>query len=84
MSHVVGNIVLEPMDDLHAGGMRPAADVKVRSTALIVEFRRNEQRVFAGTARHWLRSVDGAWKIAMKRIDLINCDAPMEVVQLFL
>jgi 3-phenylpropionate/cinnamic acid dioxygenase small subunit len=85
MSHIVGNVMLDPDGGRGAGGgMSPKADLVVRSTAHILEYRREEQRLFGGTVRHWLRRTAGDFKIAMKRIDLINCDAPMEVVQLFL
>jgi benzoate/toluate 1,2-dioxygenase beta subunit len=85
MSHVVGNVMLDPEGGEGAdGGMNPKADLVVRSTAHILEFRKEEQRMFGGTVRHWLRREGGHWRIAMKRIDLINCDAPMEVIQLVL
>jgi 3-phenylpropionate/cinnamic acid dioxygenase small subunit len=85
MSHVVGNVMLDPEGGKGAdGGKTPRADLVVRSTVHILEHRKEEQRLFGGSVRHWLRREDGELKIAMKRIDLINCDAPMEVVQLFL
>ncbi len=84
MSHLVGNVMLEKDEDSHAGGLAPKADLVVRSSVHILEFRRDEQRLLGGTQRHWLRRVAGDWKIALKRLDLLNCDAPMEVVQLFL
>ena len=85
MSHVVGNVMLDPEDGRSAhGGMNPKADVVVRSSLHILEYRKEEQRLFGGTVRHWLRRAGDDFRIAMKRIDLINCDAPMEVVQLFL
>jgi 3-phenylpropionate/cinnamic acid dioxygenase small subunit len=85
MSHVVGNVMLDPEGGAGAeGGMNPKADLVVRSTLHILEYRKEEQRLFGGTVRHWLRRAGPDFKIAMKRIDLINCDAPMEVVQLFL
>lgn len=85
MSHVVGNVMLDPDGGRDAdGGMNPRADLVVRSALHILEYRKEEQRLFGGTVRHWLRRVGADFKIAMKRIDLINCDAPMEVVQLFL
>jgi benzoate/toluate 1,2-dioxygenase beta subunit len=84
MSHLVGNVMLDPDGAQADGGMSPKADLVVRSSVHILEFRKEEQRLFGGTQRHWLRRVGGEWKIAMKRIDLLNCDAPMEVVQLFL
>jgi Ring hydroxylating beta subunit len=85
MSHVVGNVMRDPEDGKSAdGGMSPKADVVLRSTLHILEYRKEEQRLFGGTVRHWLRQSGDNLRIAMKRIDLINCDAPMETVQLFL
>ena len=85
MSHVVGNVMLDPEGGKgFDGGMNPRADLVLRSTLHILEYRKEEQRLFGGSVRHWLRREGADFKIAMKRIDLINCDAPMEVVQLFL
>ena len=50
----------------------------VRSIFMIVEYRREEQRIFAGTYRHTLITTGGDIRIAFKRIDLVNCDAPMD------
>jgi 3-phenylpropionate/cinnamic acid dioxygenase small subunit len=84
-SHVVGNVMLDPENGRGAdGGLEVKADLVVRSSVQILEFRKEEQRLFGGTVRHWLRRAGGDFRIALKRIDLINCDAPMEVVQLFL
>jgi len=85
MSHVVGNVMLDPDGGQGAdGGTDPKADLVVRSSVHILEYRKEDQRLFGGTVRHWLRRAGADFKIAMKRIDLINCDAPMEVVQLLL
>lgn len=85
LSHVVANVALDPDDGAGwDGGVAPRADLVVHSVAHIAEFRKDAQRLFAGSVRHWLRRDGDGWKIAMKRIDLLNCDAPMEVVQLFL
>jgi 3-phenylpropionate/cinnamic acid dioxygenase small subunit len=50
----------------------------VRSKFVMVEYRREQQRLFAGTAWHRLVQVDGAIRIAWKRVDLVNCSAPMD------
>ena len=85
MSHVVSNVMLDPENGTGSdGGLNPKADLVVRSSVHILEYRKEDQRLFGGTVRHWLRRDGADWKIAMKRIDLINCDAPMETVQLFL
>ncbi len=47
------------------------------------ETRFDEQQILAGWARHTLCVVDGALKIKMKRVDLVNCDAPFRNIQLF-
>jgi benzoate/toluate 1,2-dioxygenase beta subunit len=45
---------------------------------VLIEFRRNEQRLFGGTSFHRLIVIDGDIKIASKRVDLVNCDGPMD------
>jgi benzoate/toluate 1,2-dioxygenase beta subunit len=84
-SHVVGGIMIEADGAAAAtGGIEARADLAVRSSQHILEYRKEDQRMFGGTVRHWLRRDRDGFKIALKRIDLINCDAPMETVQLFL
>src|ERR1700693_409582 len=59
----------------------PAADgsaCTVRSKFLVLENRRDSQRLFGGTAFHRLARADGALRIAWKRVNLVNCDAPLE------
>jgi 3-phenylpropionate/cinnamic acid dioxygenase small subunit len=52
--------------------------VTVRSKFVLVEYRREEQRLFAGTYIHRLVGEGDAMRIAMKRVDLVNCDAPLD------
>ncbi len=47
-----------------------------------VETRLDEQQLLALTARHELVLVDGALKIANKRVDILNCDAAFRNIQL--
>jgi 3-phenylpropionate/cinnamic acid dioxygenase small subunit len=50
----------------------------VRSKFQLLEYRRETQRIFGGTCFHRLvRGSDGI-QIAWKRVDLVNCDAPLE------
>jgi len=44
----------------------------------MVEFRRNEQRLFAGTCLHRLVRAGDGLKIASKRVDLVNCEGELE------
>jgi benzoate/toluate 1,2-dioxygenase subunit beta len=43
---------------------------------VMIEYRRESQRIFAGTALHRLVLADGGIRIAWKRVDLVDCDAP--------
>jgi 3-phenylpropionate/cinnamic acid dioxygenase small subunit len=69
-SRIVTNVTLEDDAD--------AAMTLVRSKFVLIEFRRNEQRLFGGTAFHRLTVTGGAIRIASKRVDLVNCDAPLD------
>jgi hypothetical protein len=46
----------------------------------MVEYRDEQQRVFAGRQRHRLRREGGARSIVAKRVDLINCDSAFEAM----
>ncbi len=69
-SRIVTNLSLEP------GTGEPGQIV--RSKFVLVEYRREEQRLFAGTYVHRLVGERDDLRIAMKRVDLVNCDAPLD------
>jgi 3-phenylpropionate/cinnamic acid dioxygenase small subunit len=48
-----------------------------------VETRGDEQMLLAAWATHHLAVVDGAIRIKLKRVDLVNCDAALGSIQLF-
>jgi benzoate/toluate 1,2-dioxygenase beta subunit len=55
--------------------VQPAADgLTARAYLLFTEYRREEQRWFAGRATWRLRADAGAFRIAAKRVDLLNAD----------
>ena len=49
-----------------------------------VETRGDERELFAGWSSHEFKLVDGALRIKLKRVDLINFDAPFGSIQLFI
>jgi 3-phenylpropionate/cinnamic acid dioxygenase small subunit len=49
-----------------------------------VETRLDEQTLYAAWATHTLAMVDGALKIKLKRVDIVNCDAAFGNIQLFM
>ena len=68
-SRMVGNVTVEEID---------GEAVTVRSKFLMLEFRRDQQRLFGGTAFHRLIMQNGGVRIAWKRVNLVNCDAPLD------
>ncbi len=59
-------------------GVEADGAVLVRSKFVLVEYRREQQRLFAGTYRHRLIASADSIRIALKRVDLVNCDAVMD------
>lgn len=58
---------------------------ELRTAFHYVETRLDEQTLYAGWASHRLvRGEDGALRIALKRVDLVNCDAAFGNIQLFM
>ena len=58
--------------------------LKVRSTFQMTEWRKGrEQRQLAGHYTHDLVGEAGAWKIRLKRVDLINCDGIQDCYEIF-
>ena len=76
--HVLQRSVVE------SGGSAAADHAETRTPFLYVEARGDEQLTLAGTVRHRLARIDGAWKIRLKRVDLLNPERPLPMVQLFI
>jgi 3-phenylpropionate/cinnamic acid dioxygenase small subunit len=55
----------------------------LRTPFVYIEARGDEELTLAGTCRHQLARIDGAWKIRLKRIDLLNPGRPLPAIQLF-
>jgi 3-phenylpropionate/cinnamic acid dioxygenase small subunit len=68
-SRIVANVTIRER--------RPDA-VLVRSKLMMIEYRRGDQRLFAGTCFHELVTSEATLRIASKRVDLVNCDAPLD------
>jgi 3-phenylpropionate/cinnamic acid dioxygenase small subunit len=47
------------------------------------EARADEQQVYVGTAFHHIVQQDGALRMRLKRVNLLNCDAALPSIQLF-
>ncbi|HMS79253.1 MAG TPA: aromatic-ring-hydroxylating dioxygenase subunit beta [Burkholderiaceae bacterium] len=55
----------------------------VRTNEIYVETQGARKQVYAAVVRHTLSVVDGALRIRLKRVDLLDCDAPLPSIQLF-
>ena len=53
-------------------------DVRVGSTLVLVEYRRERQRVWGALVEHRLRRTAEGLRIAAKRVDLVNSEAELD------
>jgi ethylbenzene dioxygenase subunit beta len=72
-AHLVGNAVVDVSDEANG-------EYLVSSTVIMVEYRDEQQRVFAGRQHHRLRRDGAGFRIVQKRVDLINCDSAFEAM----
>jgi 3-phenylpropionate/cinnamic acid dioxygenase small subunit len=68
--HQVGNVLVD--------------DLVVMSTLTVIEFRSEKQRVWAGLVEHRLRRERDSYRIARKRIDLVNSEGELEGLAILL
>jgi len=61
-----------------------ASRYTVRTAMHYVESRQDQQDFYAAWAIHDLSEIGGSLRIRMKRVDLLNCDAALGSIQLFL
>jgi 3-phenylpropionate/cinnamic acid dioxygenase small subunit len=67
--HQVGNIqVVEEHE----------SEKRIASTLTVVEYRAERQRLWGALVEHRLRRAGDTWKIAHKRIDLVNSEAELD------
>lgn len=56
----------------------------LRTPFVYVEAQLDRQLILAGVAWHHLASVEGVLRIRLKKIELLNCDAALPSIQLFI
>lgn len=61
-----------------------ASEHMVRTAFHYTETRADQQTIYVGWATHHLVHEDGQLRIRLKRVDLLNCDAPFSNIQLFM
>ena len=66
--HHVGNIMVEDLEE----------ELRVKSTLQVIEFRNEKQRLYGALVEHRLRRADSGYKIAHKRVDLVNSEGELD------
>jgi benzoate/toluate 1,2-dioxygenase beta subunit len=66
--HQVGNVAVKEEKD----------ELTVNSNLVLVEFRAEKQRVWAALVEHRLRRAGGGYRIAYKRVDLVNSEGELD------
>lgn len=56
--------------------------LETRAAFMMTEYRLSEQRIFAGVCWHRLKQEGDSFRIVLKRVDLLNCDADTGHVRL--
>ena len=72
-NHMVSNIIIEEADE-------DAGSFLVSSSMMMGEYRLDVQRFFMGRQFHRLVREGSTFRIALKRVNLINCDSAFEAM----
>ena len=75
-SHIIGNI------QINSGEKND--ERKVTSNMHVIVWYREEQQIYAPKCKHILLKQEGEFKIRMKRVDLINPEAPQKSLVVYL
>ena len=76
-SHIIGNIRV-------LGSDQDDQQMQVGANFHCVVYCDNKQQLYAGRYHHDLVCQDGAWLIQQKRVNLINCDANLGAILIYL
>lgn len=71
--HLVSNVVVQTAAEV-------AGEFTITSNMIMSEFRLDQQRLFAGRQTHKLRRNGAGYRIAHKRVDLVNCRGAFEAM----
>ena len=75
-SHIIGNI------QINSGEKND--EIKVTSNMHVIVWYREEQQIYAARCKHILLKQEGEFKIRLKRVDLINPEAPQKSLVVYL
>ena len=72
--HTIGNVIHSDSN----------SEILVSSTLQVVEFRNDRQRLWAALVEHRLRRAGESFRIAHKRVDLVNSEGELEGLAILL
>lgn len=75
-SRVVGSVMIDGTDS--------EGYLVVRSAFHLTEWRKGDQRHLAGSYIHKLASTDDGWRIRLKQVNLVNCEATLGSIQVYI
>ena len=78
-SHIIGNVQATADTTVQGQG-----EITVTSNFHCVMYADEKQTLYAGTYTHVLVRVESGFKIKSKRVDLINCDAALGAILIYL
>lgn len=67
--HQVGNVIIAGESE---------SEIRVHSTLQVVEFRNEKQRLWGALVEHRLRRAGESFRIAHKRVDLVNSEGELD------
>jgi benzoate/toluate 1,2-dioxygenase beta subunit len=73
--HNVGNVVVVSEND---------SETTVNSTLQLIEFRNEKQRLYGALVEHRLRRAGDSFKIAHKRVDLVNSEGELDGIAILI
>ncbi len=74
-AHLVSNIEIDP---------QPDGSLRVHAVFFMGEYRHTEPRWYGGRYEYTLRRIDGALRIARKKVVLVDCDAAFTAMAVYL
>ncbi|HLU19752.1 MAG TPA: aromatic-ring-hydroxylating dioxygenase subunit beta [Pusillimonas sp.] len=75
-TRVVGNVMVDGTD--------PDGCLIVRSAFHMTEWRKDQPRHMAGSYIHKLVTHEDSWRIRLKQVNLVNCDAVHSAIQVYI
>lgn len=69
--HLVSNVMIDAHD-------AKSGETVAEARFFMIEYRRDQQRFYGGAYTHCLVEKDGVFRIRQKKVDLVNCEGPLE------